>query len=198
MTSLSRGEVLDNLLGAGIVVYSVGASNYVTDWYGPFVDATGGLFFDINGNFRDILLSISRFGRPARYLAWYDSRQQELSQVTIDVEVHYAGLGGIDTVGGLAGKVDSHGLAPPEDSSSLQGWPNPFSSSVTLRFPADASGSLEVFDLLGRRVHRSRITGGTLTWDGRSDDGRPLPNGQYIARARIGTATSHLVLTRVR
>ncbi|NNE70340.1 MAG: VWA domain-containing protein, partial [Rhodothermales bacterium] len=38
VTSLSRSEVLDNLLGAGIVVYSVGASNYVTDWYGPFVD----------------------------------------------------------------------------------------------------------------------------------------------------------------
>jgi hypothetical protein len=68
-------------------------------------------------------------------------------------------------------------------------WPNPFNSSVALRYRLDRPGRavLTVHDLLGRRVatlaqgahgagrHEAR-------WDGRSGEGSPVASGSYIVR----------------
>jgi hypothetical protein len=67
--------------------------------------------------------------------------------------------------------------------------PNPFVSTTLIRFglPRDGHVTLEVFDLLGRRVRRladgERVAGEhAIRWDGRDDDGSRLGAGLYFTR----------------
>ena len=68
-------------------------------------------------------------------------------------------------------------------------YPNPFSSTTTIRFESDAAidSRVEVFDLSGRLVARI-LDGATSTgvtevdWDGRSERGEPLSSGTYLYR----------------
>lgn len=69
--------------------------------------------------------------------------------------------------------------------------PNPFSRStaVTFRLPPDATGSIDVLDLGGRRIRtlRSGALGwGPIdaTWDGRNDAGAVVAGGVYFIRLR--------------
>lgn len=77
------------------------------------------------------------------------------------------------------------------------GYPNPFAAQTTLSYRLDARGpaTLEVFDLLGRRVRvlaDGELLAGphTTTWDGRDGAGRPVANGVYLVRLRTGDASS--------
>jgi len=60
VTSLTRQQVIGQLLLNGITVHCIGNTTYQTSWYNPIIEPTGGNFYDIYGNFRDILLDISR------------------------------------------------------------------------------------------------------------------------------------------
>jgi hypothetical protein len=69
-------------------------------------------------------------------------------------------------------------------------YPNPFSNSVHLGFTAGQLGPvrLEVYTIIGQRV-RALISGeagplasSSLTWDGRDDAGRAVPDGLYLVR----------------
>ncbi|MBK8164502.1 MAG: CotH kinase family protein [bacterium] len=71
--------------------------------------------------------------------------------------------------------------------------PNPFNPQTTLSFvlPIEATTSLEIFDLSGRRVRT--LAAGTLAagrhdlvWDGRDQAGRAAPSGSYLGRLRTG------------
>lgn len=71
--------------------------------------------------------------------------------------------------------------------------PNPARAGCTLRYAlaAQGEGSLAIYDASGRRVRvleRGSLAGGAHApvWDGRDDDGRPLPGGVYFARLRAG------------
>ena len=46
-------------------------------------------FYDINGNFKDILLDVSNIGGQSRYILSYHS-QQDLESLEIELEIHYA------------------------------------------------------------------------------------------------------------
>jgi hypothetical protein len=77
------------------------------------------------------------------------------------------------------------------------GYPNPFAAQTTLRYQLDARGTatLEVFDLLGRRVRvltDGEQTAGahTATWDGRDAAGRRVANGVYLVRLRSADASA--------
>ncbi len=74
--------------------------------------------------------------------------------------------------------------------AGLRSWPNPFHGSVVIGFSAGARERLrlEIFDLAGRRVRRLLDRGAPATgpasvpWDGRDDQGSPLPAGLYLVR----------------
>jgi hypothetical protein len=72
--------------------------------------------------------------------------------------------------------------------------PNPFDETTTLSFGLSDSAAvlLEVLDSDDTRVRtlvdETRSLGVyTLSWDGLDDLGRPVPNGLYLARLRVGT-----------
>ena len=81
--------------------------------------------------------------------------------------------------------------------------PNPFNptTSIALSVARSTRVRLEIFDVRGRLVrvlHDGELAAGehSLTWNGRSDDGRALGSGIYLARARDGFgATESLRMT---
>jgi hypothetical protein len=72
-------------------------------------------------------------------------------------------------------------------------YPNPFCSTTTIRFTLSGSMpiTLEVFDVGGRRLvtlMHQWVEGGVheIVWDGRTQEGRRLPPGDYLCRLRAG------------
>lgn len=65
-------------------------------------------------------------------------------------------------------------------------YPNPTSSSVTVRFNASSDTDLAIFDLLGRRVRVLQTSSApglqTVTWDGKSESGKQVAPGVYFIR----------------
>jgi hypothetical protein len=88
--------------------------------------------------------------------------------------------------GGEAREVQiQHDL--PGTSSFLAIAPNPAPGATTISFRTGraATGTLEVYDLRGRRVRllqQDAGSGGAIGWDGRDDGGRELPAGVYMVR----------------
>lgn len=91
----------------------------------------------------------------------------------------------------LAGEQSFQGCAevvgivsqPGAHRARISASPNPFRDEVHLRIDGMA-GELraDIFDVAGRRVARRTSTAGTVTWDGRGDDGTVVPAGSYVAR----------------
>jgi len=76
----------------------------------------------------------------------------------------------------------------PEMAAGMRAWPNPFNPRVNFDFdlPRTANIRLAIFDLRGRQVTvllDERLEPGThrTHWDGRSDDGRSVASGIYMA-----------------
>ena len=93
----------------------------------------------------------------------------------------------------------------PESAVSLGNHPNPFNPTTTISFTLerDAEVTLEVFSLRGQRVRRlaqgPRAAGvHHVQWDGKDDDGRPVPSGAYMARMSTaeGSETRKMVLAK--
>lgn len=74
-------------------------------------------------------------------------------------------------------------------SFAVGNYPNPFNPSTFIRYslPIDASVSLEIFDIMGRKV-RSLLDGGksagyhTVVWNGRDNVGKDVASGTYLYR----------------
>lgn len=103
----------------------------------------------------------------------------------LDVTVSLSGTGVEPSAGPLAFTLSS-------------ARPNPFAARAAIRFslPEAADCSLVVFDVSGRRVRElssGRREAGihVVTWDGRSDAGRPLPSGVYFTTLRAGGRELH-------
>jgi hypothetical protein len=84
-------------------------------------------------------------------------------------------------------------------------YPNPFRDAVGLAFTLAKAGNLsvEVYDLMGRRVHTlggKGLAAGehVLVWDGTGSDGQPLAAGVYLARFRVGSREGVRRLVRIR
>lgn len=87
----------------------------------------------------------------------------------------------------------------------LSNSPNPFNATTEIHIglPHESDVALEVFDVAGRRVAvrtLAHVSAGwrRITFDGRDDDGKPLPSGVYFARVNAagGSATRKLVVYR--
>jgi hypothetical protein len=88
VTPRTKSEVINKLLENDIVVYAVGPTYNQTNWYNPIIEPTGGSFFDIGGNFRDILLNISRLHTTSKYLLRYTSPITSGGMRTVTLVVH--------------------------------------------------------------------------------------------------------------
>jgi len=95
-TNLTVNDVVTSLISNSVKVYAIGDATLQAQWFDQIVMNSGGDFYDINGNFRDVMLQISRLPGSNKYVMKYNS-SATLSQLhTIKVEVHYRGLGGYD------------------------------------------------------------------------------------------------------
>jgi|GEM_PF-2500763 len=93
-------------------------------------------------------------------------------------------------------------VADPEVGTARPGLrcrPNPFASRTTIDYEVPRAGRVEidVYSVTGRHVRRlfagDRTIGvRALQWDGRDDDGRPVPQGWYCVRMVTPAACSTL------
>jgi hypothetical protein len=167
------------------VVYAIGPTYYQSAWYAPIVDPTGGKFFDITGNFRDILLDISRGRANGRFMLSYRTSAAPSGQRQVKVEVHAAGLGGFATA-----MYTAPGGAPVL-AHGLQCYPNPFNPRVTIRVDLRGQSRAEVtvYTLLGQRV-RTFLVGPSsgvseVSWDGNDSSGRRVASGVFLVRSTV-------------
>ncbi len=93
--------------------------------------------------------------------------------------------------------------APVPPRALTAGAPNPFASRTRFAFALERAGAVRVrvFDVAGRRVRTlldavsSPAGEGAVTWDGRDDGGRDVPDGVYLVRFETpGRAESRRVL----
>ena len=85
-------------------------------------------------------------------------------------------------------------------------FPNPFHASTTISYHLPNAGPVElrIYDIRGRQV--ISLFAGTdlegnhqLIWDGKDQEGRPLPNGVYFYRLKFGNSlikTGKMILIR--
>jgi hypothetical protein len=98
--------------------------------------------------------------------------------------------GAPDQVG--EGQASDPAARPTPGAFSIATCPNPLRTSVTisLALPADASVSLDLYDIQGRKVAtmaRERMTAGyrDVIWNGTDDTGMPVASGVYFLRVQV-------------
>jgi flagellar hook assembly protein FlgD len=130
-------------------------------------------------------------GPTTAILAWSDERSGQ-----VDVYAHQLVASGVVTV---AERAESDGLWLGA------AFPNPVVATTTLRLsvPREQDVALEILDVQGRRVRRlfsERLEPGvhSISWDGRSDEARPVPSGIYYVRLTSGLASVSRKLIKLR
>ncbi|MBN2226485.1 MAG: T9SS type A sorting domain-containing protein [candidate division Zixibacteria bacterium] len=172
---------------------SVEVSNNATDWlqvwqctnYWPLPDAW---------TQADIDISAIADSQSTVYVRW------EMESIN---DVHAMGGWNLDDIE-IYGIYDSASLLEPtpvepddktlpRDFSLGQNYPNPFNPSTAIRFylPKTSKVTLEVFNILGRKVATlvdERMTHGEhiVTWDGKVDNGKDAATGIYFYRLQAG------------
>ena len=92
------------------------------------------------------------------------------------------------------------------EALALEGYPNPFNPTATIRFGLPETGkvTLVVYDLMGREVVRlleeGHLDAGwqAVVWDGRNAKGREVPTGIYIARLVTPQGTKAIKLVMMK
>ena len=89
-------------------------------------------------------------------------------------------------------EIQESGETVPPAPDLRQNFPNPFNPETTIMYgvpenlPASAVVAIEIFNIDGRRIRilQPNTSPGyhTINWDGKDDQGRPQPTGQYITR----------------
>lgn len=177
-TSLTKDVVVNALLTKGITVNSIGPEYNKSSYYDPIIIPTGGNFYDIYGNFRDILLDISRFKSSGKYILSYTSQNSQLPG-EIKLQIRYAGLGGAEIINPSQSKIISKG-------KYLSFYPNPFNPQITFEVNKGnfINGELTIYNLLGQLVKTLPIRNGSqrITWNAVNDNGDQISSGLYIVR----------------
>lgn len=186
-TQLTPQIVVNEMLSHSIEPNGIGDTQYQLDFFNPILFPTGGDFYDIYGNFRDVLLEISRLNSTGSYRLSYLSNANPGESYNDVVEVHFAGLGGMDTIAFIA---PSKSLAAI-DQVTLSYFPNPFCSSACIEIdnPQELEAKLEIFNVRGQRVSAKYFESGnkvlTYTWDARDDLGKTISNGLYFIHCEL-------------
>lgn len=86
-------------------------------------------------------------------------------------------------------------------AGKIVAWPNPFRQSVRLSLGLSHASRVDVFDVAGRHVRSLPVgdmVSGSLSWDGRRDDGVEAEPGLYFVRARNDQTQTHGIVLRMR
>gem|GEM_PF-2715977 len=68
--------------------------------------------------------------------------------------------------------------------------PNPFNKSLEIVYSAPDGGKIEILDIGGHIVRRSRVRGdGVFIWDTCDDEGLPMPSGTYTIQLKTPDGT---------
>ncbi|HEU4365653.1 MAG TPA: T9SS type A sorting domain-containing protein [Candidatus Krumholzibacteria bacterium] len=107
---------------------------------------------------------------------------------------------------GVFDATDVGGDTPPVTALTVRpNRPNPFAGATELQIglPADADVSVEIYDVVGRRVNAFELKGAGAGWksvpfDGRDANGAPLASGVYFYRVTAAgrTVTNKMVIAR--
>jgi len=183
---LTVQDVVERLLLYDVTVHSISEPSLQTQWCNPIIEPTGGNFYSIHGNFRDILLDISRMKAMSRYLVSYTSPGAIPGINNIKLEVHYAGLGGF----GYA--EYQHGGMGNLAKKSLACYPNPFNPIIQIAINMEDynQGSVEIFNILGQRVRAFSLNqtdqnNRVISWDARDNYNHEVNIGTYFVRLKI-------------
>jgi Mg-chelatase subunit ChlD len=180
--SYTQQQVVNRMLDMGIVVNGVGLTSLQTDWFNPILIPTGGNFYDINGNFKDILLDVSNMDDQTRYILSYQSQQQTVS-IDIKLEIHYAGLGIIKDFSVEPGEALTTSFA------KLLCYPNPFNPAITFSIGSTdyKQGSLTIYNVLGQAVKQFNLREGLtqVTWQAGNDLKNPVSTGFYYVALKL-------------
>jgi hypothetical protein len=186
-TQLEPQDVVNEMLMHSVVPHGIGQTYYQLDWFNPILFPTAGDFYDINGNFRDILLQISRLSSTGYYRLSYLSNASPGDTVNDIVEVHYAGLGGMDTISFIA-PSKSYSI---DELAVPRCYPNPFNSSACIEIdnPKELEARLEIYNAQGQRVASKYFERGhhvlRYTWDARDDGGKTISSGLYFVHFEL-------------
>jgi len=89
--------------------------------------------------------------------------------------------------------INEQEQALPNVFSLAQNYPNPFNPTTEISFglPSDGNVSVEVYDIMGRRVRTLvndyRPAGlYVVTWDGSNDNGTKVASGVYLYKLASG------------
>jgi hypothetical protein len=186
-TPLTPVDVVNEMLTHAVEPNGIGDAAFELDWFYPILLPTNGQFFDINGNFRDILLEISRMSGTGYYRLSYLTTATVADTLQNIMEVHYAGLGGMDTVTFVLSKksLQSNSL------TTGRCFPNPFNSSSVIQIdnPKGLEATVEIYSMQGLRVAYKQFEQGqtvlSFTWNGQDDRDQTISNGLYIVRTTL-------------
>jgi Mg-chelatase subunit ChlD len=150
VTQLTKQAVIDQLLAVGVQTHCIGNTTFKTDFYDQIIMNTGGSFFDINGNFRDILLEVSRGNQATNHLVSFYRSETVLTTDLFKIEVHYAGLGGYGETY-IEDATKSYGNL---DHTSIMIYPNPVDLNSVIRFSGSAHNTYEasIYNLNGQLI----------------------------------------------
>ena len=194
VTARNKQEVVNQLLLYDVTVHAIGSQMYQTAWYNPIIEPTGGSYYSIAGNFRDILLDITRMKTASRYLISYNSPGAMPGINNIKLEIHYAGLGGFGyaeyNYGGMVALA----------KKSLACYPNPFNPTVQISvdMPKNGQGTVEIFNILGQRVRSFSLDGfdknkKVILWDAKDSYNHEVNVGTYFVRLKVFGKDNKLV-----
>ncbi len=179
-TTYTKEQIVNRMLEMDFTVHGVGLNNLQTDWFSPIVIPTGGNFYDINGNFRDILLDVSRMEAQDRYMLSYTSPNQNMQEHSIKLQLHYAGLGVV--------KFINYSLNDENHlTKTLNFYPNPFNPTINFQVNAEnfQRGEIKIYNLLGQLVKNISFTGQSsrvVQWNAANDAGNLVGSGFYVVQ----------------
>lgn len=182
-------EVLQALLGNAVTVHAIGRGEDKSE-YDRVIEPTGGTYFDIDGNFRDILTEISRFSVSTTYALRYTTPDPSASPRVVELQVHYAGKGGSGSWISQAPPVQNAQSELPAEAEILC-YPNPFNPSVNIhvRNAQGGRGWLSVVDATGREVQRYAVDGERdsyqFVWDAGKRASLVPASGMYFIRLHL-------------
>lgn len=183
VTDKSKLEVINKILSNGIVVNAIGNQTFKSEYYDPITIPSGGNYYDIYGNFRDILLDISKSKSTNNYLVSYNSNSSQ-EQNDVKIELRYSGLGGYATF-----NYSTSGLALTNSFAKLNCYPNPFNPSITFSIGSldYKQGSLKIYNVLGQVVKEFHLKGGisNVTWHASNDLQNTISTGFYYVALKL-------------
>lgn len=163
---------------------------------------------------------INPYGTGVGFLIYSANREAAVRKQTGSSKVAYLGFGfeGVTIVtqrnllmqrvlhwlGTDLVAVNDSAPAPPYLATRPVAGPNPFNPLTHIRFTIGGSGTAQtevaLFDIQGRRVRtlwKGPMRSGPqdLIWDGRSQSGRAMPSGVYLARVDVNGENKSVKLT---